>query len=585
MRKAPDKAAPAKQPTCCGTDVEVKEAVKDQFGAMARMDSTCGQAAQSVAESFGYTCEQLASVPAEANMGVSCGNPTAMSSLQPGEVVLDLGCGAGLDLLLAARKVGPTGKAIGIDMTTDMIDRARANAEQAGLNNVEIHLAEIESLPLDDSSVDCVISNCVLNLVPDKSVAFAEIFRVLKPGGRLAASDLALKQALPSDMAADIDGCFGAKWGAISIGQYNDALQAAGFGAVEIVDTAADLNAYVQMDTQSSCCSATSADADHYARFAEVLRKYDVNPYIASVNVFTTKPCSAGRMPHNRTVQEASDAEIKDAVRDRYAALSRSHVSSEDPVARQVAEAFGYSEEELASIPAEANLGVSCGNPTALASLKAGEVVVDLGSGGGLDVFLAAQQVGPSGKAIGIDMTEDMIQRARRNAKRANLTNVEFRLAEIESMPLPDDSVDCVISNCVLNLVPDKSKAFAEIFRVLKPRGRLAITDLALKKELPPELAADFSAYVGCVAGAMFIEGYESSLAAAGFNAVQIIDSRQDLNSYARLDEPSGCCEPSSCCGTSTDEPSVHEGLAQLLRKFDINEYVASVRVFALKTQ
>lgn len=290
MGKEQDKDPQSKQPTCCGTDVEVKDAVKDQFGAMARMDSTCGQAAQSVAESFGYTAEQLASIPTEANMGVSCGNPTAISSLKTGETVLDLGCGAGLDVLLAAQKVGPTGKAIGIDMTDDMIHRARDNAQKAGLSNVEIHLAEIESLPLEDNSVDCVISNCVLNLVPDKSVAFAEIFRVLKPRGRLTASDLALKQELPSDMAADIDGCFGAKWGAISICQYDAVLKTTGFNAVEIVDTGLDLNAYVQMDTKSSCCAATSEEADHYARFAEVLRKHDVNPFIASVNVFAVKP-------------------------------------------------------------------------------------------------------------------------------------------------------------------------------------------------------------------------------------------------------------------------------------------------------
>jgi arsenite methyltransferase len=289
MGKEQDEAQQAQQPTCCGSDVEVKEAVKDQFGAIARMDSTCGQAAQSVAESFGYTAEQLASIPAEANMGVSCGNPTAISSLKSGETVLDLGCGAGLDVLLAAQKVGSTGKAIGIDMTEDMICRARDNAQKAGLSNVEIHLAEIESLPLEDDSVDCVISNCVLNLVPDKSVAFAEIFRVLKPGGRLASSDLALKQELPSDMATDIDACFGAKWGAISICQYDAALKATGFDAVEIIDTGVDLNAYVQMDTQSTCCAATSEDADHYARFAAVLRKYDVNPYIASVNVIAVK--------------------------------------------------------------------------------------------------------------------------------------------------------------------------------------------------------------------------------------------------------------------------------------------------------
>lgn len=288
-------------------------------------------------------------------------------------------------------------------------------------------------------------------------------------------------------------------------------------------------------------------------------------------------------MQKNTTVPEASDAEIKEVVRDRYAALARSDISNKDPAARQVAEAFGYSADQLASIPAEANLGVSCGNPTALASLKAGEVVVDLGSGGGLDVFLAAQKVGLSGRAIGIDMTEDMIQRARQNASQVDLTNVEFHLAEIESMPLPNDSVDCVISNCVLNLVPDKAKAFAEIFRVLKPGGRLAVTDLALKRELPPELAADFDAYVGCVAGAMSISDYELSLTTVGFDTAQIIDSGQDLNAYAALDKPSTCCGPSGGCGTSAAESSVHEGLTELLRKFDINEYVASVRVFALK--
>ena len=287
-------AAQGQQTGSCASDsdADVKEAVKEQFGAMARSEPTCAQsAADSVAKAFGYSCEQLASIPAEANMGVSCGNPTALSSLQPGEVVLDLGCGAGLDVLLAAQKVGPTGKAIGIDMTDDMLCRARANADQAGLTNVEIHLAEIESLPLEDNSVDCVISNCVLNLVPDKSVAFAEIVRVLKPGGRMAVSDLALKRELPADMAADINDCFGTRWGAISVCQYQAALASAGFASVEIIDTGVDLNAYVQMDTQSGCCGGgASEDADHYARFAAVLRKYDVNPYIASVNVLAVKP-------------------------------------------------------------------------------------------------------------------------------------------------------------------------------------------------------------------------------------------------------------------------------------------------------
>ncbi len=288
-------------------------------------------------------------------------------------------------------------------------------------------------------------------------------------------------------------------------------------------------------------------------------------------------------MQKNTTVPEASDAEVKEVVKDRYAALARTRVSNDQPAAQQVAEAFGYSAEELASIPAEANLGVSCGNPTAMASLKAGEVVVDLGAGAGLDVFLAAQKVGPSGKAIGIDMTEDMVKRAQRNAAKAGLTNVEFHLAEIESMPLDDDSVDCVISNCVLNLVPDKARAFAEISRVLKPGGRLAVSDLALKQELPPELAADFGAYVGCVAGAMLIDDYEIALTAGGFDAVQIIDSGKDLNTFAKLAETPNCCEPSTCCDSAAGQLSVHEGLAEWLARFDINQYAASVRVFALK--
>ena len=288
-------------------------------------------------------------------------------------------------------------------------------------------------------------------------------------------------------------------------------------------------------------------------------------------------------MKEKTNVPKASDAEVKEMVKDRYATLARSGVSSEQPAARQVAEAFGYSADELASIPAEANMGVSCGNPTAMSGLKRGEVVVDLGSGAGLDVLLAAQRVGPTGRAIGIDMTQGMVERARSNAKKAGITNVEFHLAEIESMPLSDDSVDCVISNCVLNLVPDKSAAFAEILRVLRPGGRLAIADLALKQELPPELAADFEAYVGCIAGAMLMDDYEVALAAAGFDAVQVIDSEKDLNAYAKLADPPSCCQPSECCDSASAKTSVHQGLVKWLARFDINQYAASVRVLALK--
>src|SRR6266700_4178123 len=186
---------------------------------------------------------------------------------------------------------------------------------------------------------------------------------------------------------------------------------------------------------------------------------------------------------------------IVEAVRSRYGSVAKSGLSSEQTGVRAVAEAFGYSPEELASVPAEANVGLSCGNPTAFARLRPGETVVDLGCGGGLDVLLAAPKVGPTGKAIGIDMTPEMIARARRNAAQPIngrvAANVEFHLAAVDRLPLPDASADCVISNCVINLAPDKPAVFREMFRILKPGGRVAVSDIALKRPLPPEVGQD----------------------------------------------------------------------------------------------
>ena len=293
---------------------------------------------------------------------------------------------------------------------------------------------------------------------------------------------------------------------------------------------------------------------------------------------------------------------IVDVVRSKYASLAQVGLSSRNEGVKAVAEAFGYSADELASIPAEANMGLSCGNPTAFASLKPGEVVVDLGCGGGLDVFLAAAKVGPTGQAIGIDMTPEMIERARANAAKGAegkpASNVEFHLAMIDRLPISDASVDCVISNCVINLAPDKRAVFREIARVLKPGGRLAVSDLVLKKPLPPAIADDVMAYVGCIAGAISVEDYRNGLLEAGFAEVQVVDTGADLNAYAKVDSESSCCSApslvsierarsSSCCGSSRPDTGastqVHGGLRELLTRYNVNEYAASAKVFAVK--
>ena len=296
---------------------------------------------------------------------------------------------------------------------------------------------------------------------------------------------------------------------------------------------------------------------------------------------------------------------IEDAVRSKYGSVAVSNLSSKHEGVRAVAEAFGYTAEELASIPAEANMGLSCGNPTATAHIREGETVVDLGSGGGLDTFLAAQKVGPSGKAIGIDMTPEMIELARRNAAKANdgagYDNVEFHLATIDDLPLAENSADCVISNCVINLASDKSAVFREIARVLKPGGRLAVSDIVLKQSLPAELGEDIMAYVGCIAGAIKIEDYKQGLIEQGFSNVEIIDTGSDLNAYAKIENQSGCCSPAmaeavggskplpittGCCAPATDTAVRNEPqsmLKDLLVRYNVNDYAASVRVFAIK--
>ena len=223
---------------------------------------------------------------------------------------------------------------------------------------------------------------------------------------------------------------------------------------------------------------------------------------------------------------------IKEIVRKDYAKVAKQESSCCGPVnsccegynvAEGISQQIGYSKEEIGSVPEGANLGLGCGNPIALASLREGETVLDLGAGAGFDCFLAAQRVGKSGRVIGVDMTPEMVEKAKQNAIKGNIENVEFRLGDIENLPVSDNSVDVIISNCVINLSPDKGKVFSEAFRVLKPGGRLMVSDIVLLNELPDAIKNSPKAYVGCISGAMLRNKYINKIKDAGFEEVKIV--------------------------------------------------------------
>jgi arsenite methyltransferase len=237
---------------------------------------------------------------------------------------------------------------------------------------------------------------------------------------------------------------------------------------------------------------------------------------------------------------------IKKAVREGYARIAAggsccpgqaASCCGQTDQAIKISSNLGYSRQDMEQVPEGSNLGLGCGNPIAMASLKSGETVLDLGSGAGFDCFLAADRVGPTGKVIGVDMTPEMIDRARDNAKKAGITNVEFRPGEIESLPVADSAIDIVISNCVINLSPEKDRVFEEVFRVLKPGGRIMVSDIVLEKELPETIKEDISAYVSCISGAILKDEYLNTIEGAGFDDIKVIDEASFPISYIISDD------------------------------------------------
>ncbi|HEX9115806.1 MAG TPA: methyltransferase domain-containing protein, partial [Anaerolineae bacterium] len=412
----------------------------------------------------------------------------AKAYLRPEAEVADIGTGTGF---VAAGLAPLVSQVYALDGSSAMLDVARRNL--ASFANVIYRDCDGSSLALEDASMDTVFANMYLHHCADPAAAIREMVRVLKPGGRLVITDMNQHDhAWMREEMAD-------EW----LGFERDQILA-WFREAGLVNILVD-------STSESCCANSTTSEIATAK---------IGVFVATGSRRVVGAREAVQANYGAVAEGAGcgcSAEAAPAASDSCCCSGEASSASSccapanamDQIEVTEGEAglawvTGYSAEQLGAVPAEAaNLSLGCGNPTALASLKAGEVVLDIGSGAGIDAFYAAKRVGPSGKVIGLDMTPSMVERARRSAQEAGLQQVDFRLGNAEDMPVGTGRVDVVLSNCVINLCEDKGKVFEEAFRVLKPGGRLSISDMVTDKPLPLSWRSDPAAWAGCIHGAL----------------------------------------------------------------------------------
>jgi len=445
----------------------------------------------------------------------------AHAYLRPEMTVADIGCGTGF---LAEGLAPQVAQVHALDGAPAMLEAAQRNLGRFA--NVAYHVTDGDMLPLPDASVDAALANMYLHHCPDPAAALQEMARILRPGGRLVITDMDrhTNEWMRAAMADE--------WLGFDRAEVKGWLREAGL-----------VNVLVACSEQS-CCATSEAAPEARA---------EISVFVATGTRRVAGAREAVQANYGALAQGASSCCTSAAARlepiserpaepsccaaaptdDEFTAdipLSASCCAAPNamplvaaaPAGGEVVWRTAYTAEQLATVPGQAaEISLGCGNPTALASLRPGEVVLDIGSGGGIDVFYAARRVGPTGRVIGLDMTPAMIERARRTAREAGLTNIEFRLGQAEAMPVDDASVDVILSNCVINLCEDKGRVFEEAHRVLKEGGRLAISDTVADAPLPLSLRSDPGAWSGCLSGALPEHEYLDLVAGAGFRDVR----------------------------------------------------------------